>query len=1003
MIGKTISHYRIVSKLGEGGMGVVYVAEDTVLHRRVAIKTLNAEGPGKQHFRSRFLREARAVSSLSHPHIATIHDYGETEDGQPYIVMELVKGETLSELIAGEALTIPRAIEIIKQVAEALAEAHRYGIVHRDIKPSNIAINERGDVKVLDFGLAKQIDISPSDPDAHTRLNTQTREGVIVGTPMYLSPEQALGVDVDARSDLFSLGSVLYECIAGRPAFPGSSAVDICAKVIRDDPPPPSQFNASVSPELDRIVQKALTKNADERYQTADEMFAALESTEANAQKAGSDRTVTRLISPAAGTQPTGALGTLSDIFKRPRLSIGYVVAAILVVGLLVMGGYFLFRNKPHKPLAEPQKWHDIGTNYIREGAYFKAIKPLEQATALDDKFVLAHARLAEVWTELDYSEKAQLELLRVDGLVPNRSILETVDALYLDAIRATITRDFPAAIRANREIVGLKPNEAQAYLDLGRAYEKNDDIEEAIENFNVAVTHDPQYAAAYLRLGILYGRKEDLAKANVAFEKADALFQTLGDIEGSGEVLYQRGTVLTKIGKFDDAEDQLQRALDLSRTSNNQYLQIRTMLQLSTVLQTRGKTAQAKQTAVDAVKLAEGAGIENLATQGLTDLGNAYLVRREYAEAERVLTKALEFSRRNKGRRNQAIALLTMAKLLIQQEIRTDEAIGDLEEALKYFQEGGYSKEFSLAVLLRGRARLLKGDYPGALQDFRQQLDFAQKTNNQAQLASTYLLIGNLFKDLEQYPDALKNFEQSYAVYKALDVPITIGYLIVDRSEMLAHLGRASEARSLLAELPTIANRLDSKFQQTIFARMALAESQIALSEGRFSEAREKAARGLTLSGGTTSHTGVEAAFLLALVQVRSGGKGVALKSMQAVVESAKQVHDEHLLSLTMLGQAEALLVNGDAKASLQFASDAQQRFARASQLESEWQAWLLIAKASAKQNDPTGARDAARRANEVLATLEQKWGPEAFQGYESRIDVKGWRKEAEELGASQ
>src|SRR5258706_8234081 len=303
MIGRTLSHYRILEKLGEGGMGVVYIAEDTLLGRRVAIKTLTARrGSESEHFRNRFLREARAGSALSHPHIATIHDYGETDDGQPYIVMELVKGQTLGDLILLEKLTIPRAIEIIKQVAEALAEAHRNGIVHRDIKPSNIAINERGNVKVLDFGLAKQIDIGPSDPDAHTRLDTQTREGVILGTPMYLSPEQALGVEVDARSDLFSLGSVLYECIAGRPAFSGKSAVEICAKVIQHDPPPPSKFNSSVSADLDRIALKALAKESDARYQTATEMIAALESTQANVRTNGSDRTVTRLMSPAAGT-----------------------------------------------------------------------------------------------------------------------------------------------------------------------------------------------------------------------------------------------------------------------------------------------------------------------------------------------------------------------------------------------------------------------------------------------------------------------------------------------------------------------------------------------------------------------------------------------------------------------------------------------------------------------------------------------------------------------------
>ena len=235
MFGLTVSHYRIVSKLGEGGMGVVYIAEDILLGRRVAIKTAKCK-PDDHAFRNRFLREARAVSAFSHPHIATIYDYGETDDGQPYIVMELIEGRTLSDLMRSGKLTFDETLTIIKQVAEALAEAHRHGIVHRDIKPSNIAITERGVVKVLDFGLAKQINIEPIDPfdpDQLQMLNTQTREGTIVGTPSYFSPEQALGLQVDARSDLFSLGSVLYECITGKQAFPGSSPVEISAKVIR--------------------------------------------------------------------------------------------------------------------------------------------------------------------------------------------------------------------------------------------------------------------------------------------------------------------------------------------------------------------------------------------------------------------------------------------------------------------------------------------------------------------------------------------------------------------------------------------------------------------------------------------------------------------------------------------------------------------------------------------------------------------------------------------------
>src|SRR2546423_5502455 len=248
MIGQTVSRYRMLEKLGEGGMGVVYLAEDIHLGRRVAIKFLTtAHDP---NFRARFLREARAISALSHPNVATLFDYGETEAGQPYIVMELVEGETLTELLLASALTLSRAVEIIEWITDALSEAHARGIIHRDIKPSNVVVNESGAVKVLDFGLAKRLNEGPSEMtdggrDAPSPL-TQTRSDVVVGTPLYLSPEQALSAPVDARSDLFSLGALLYECIAGRPAFDGANVFEIGVQVININPPPPSQINPRV-------------------------------------------------------------------------------------------------------------------------------------------------------------------------------------------------------------------------------------------------------------------------------------------------------------------------------------------------------------------------------------------------------------------------------------------------------------------------------------------------------------------------------------------------------------------------------------------------------------------------------------------------------------------------------------------------------------------------------------------------------------------------------------
>ncbi len=330
MIGETVSHYRIVEKIGEGGMGVVYLAEDTHLGRRVAIKFLSTIDD--HHYRARFLREARAVSRLSHPNIAIVHDYGETPDGRPFIVMEYVKGETLSDLLHQSGLTITRTLEIIEAVAGALGSAHDQGIIHRDVKPSNVIVDEDGRVKVLDFGLAKELQ-EEGLQEANTLLGTRTSSNVVVGTPLYLSPEQATGAAVDARSDLFALGALLYECLTGQPAFSGGSVIEIGAQIIHLDPSTPSSVNSQITPELDRITLKALAKSPEARYQSASEMISDLRAARATLGNEGEHRT--QRLQLARGTH-SSAFRTLSESLARPRLSIAFFVIAIVCVGLAV-------------------------------------------------------------------------------------------------------------------------------------------------------------------------------------------------------------------------------------------------------------------------------------------------------------------------------------------------------------------------------------------------------------------------------------------------------------------------------------------------------------------------------------------------------------------------------------------------------------------------------------------------------------------------------------------
>jgi len=329
MVGRVLAHYEIVEKLGEGGMGVVYKAHDSHLDRLVSLKLLPADKVADPERRRRFVQEARAASALNHPHIVTVYDIDEA-DGVHYIAMEYVEGKTLADRISRKGLPLREALQHGIQIADALAQAHAKGIVHRDLKPANVMVRSDGVTKVLDFGLAKLVETEVSEEET-TELKPATDEGTIVGTAAYMSPEQAQGRHVDARSDIFSFGSVLYEMVTGRRAFSGQSKVSTLAAILKEEPRPPSELVPAVPRELERIIQHCMRKDPTRRFQHMDDVRTLLDQLREDSESGK--------LPVAASLPPTG-------FFRR-------AAAVIAAAALLAIAGTWLWLGRRSPPAGE--------------------------------------------------------------------------------------------------------------------------------------------------------------------------------------------------------------------------------------------------------------------------------------------------------------------------------------------------------------------------------------------------------------------------------------------------------------------------------------------------------------------------------------------------------------------------------------------------------------------------------------------------------------------------
>lgn len=954
-----LGRFRIVRRLGAGGMGDVYQAIDIELSQTIALKTIRSEFVGDPGILARFKKEVQLARRISSANVCRIHElFLLSGDSRAYasafLTMEYLDGILLADRVReGGPVPWREAQAILVDVCAGLSMIHDAGIIHRDLKCRNIMLVEREGARravLMDFGLAHELPLAAST--AETGL---TRPSTIAGTPEYMAPEQFEGKETSPATDIYAAGVVLYEIVTGKHPFAASSPLG--AALLRAKRPDPiASLQKGVPHRWDLVIAKCLEYEATRRYQSARELAQAIEN---------------RV--------------SLRGVLFRPSGSSRSVHAALLLAACLVLcaTAVFVWRqfNNYHPPVPEARRWYEAGTERLREGAYLQATRALQRATQLDRRFGLAHARLADAWSELDFTGTAEHEMVLASA-PEQEGNLPDLDRKYIEAVRATLIHDFPAAVQGYLKILHALPNDQKSYgyVDLGRAEEKAGRIADALKSYEAAAKLGPDNPAPFVHLGILESRRQDAEGAAAAFAQAESLYQSKSNTEGLAEVAFQRGHAANDRGDEVLAKASLEKCIELSDQIPSPQMEIRALTQLSTVEYYSDQDDAAIADAEQAIQKAQDNNLEYWATDGLIREANAYLDKMDLTSAEKVLEKAIQQAASNQHPRLEANARLTLASVRDKQG-RRDEQIELAQQAMRYYQEYGFLTQASQATDLFVRALEGKGKFAQALQPGKDLLELARKSAIPVDVESAHETLGGVLLGMQRYPEALAHFQEALGLSKATHE--NEAYQLLHCAEALWHLGRYSEAEAMLSFIP-----VKKRKQPDIALAVDRMSAEMLLSQRHFSQALRLASEAAKAYPSAAPLERFQLKRVEVLADAELGRDKDAQRNVNELVRLAQSESNEELFAQANLVQAVVYLRSHMPERAETFSELAERYFNQAGEVESQWLSLAYLALAS--KGDPPSYAERATEALDTLSSIEHTWKPEDYRQYCSRPDVQ-------------